>query len=294
MLFVILAGVGYTGIDVMMNGVIMETYPDNKDTLLPTAHAFFSTGAMVAPIFVATLVDTARPSSFALPFLVIGIMTALVFVAYSTVGRRIMPTTPYANLQEVRSRVSENPAEIFKSKKAWFLLLACGLYFSFQVGLSIWMPTYFLKEKGFSYQLSGLVSTIFFMGALAMRFLSPILFKRISVDKFYILTGLLSAVCMVGAFMISTVSVITALVFAGGFFQGALVVALVIISCNEFPTRTASASAITVIAFNLAAMVVPLIIGAMAESRGFSIPMLILIACLLFSVFIVFLVKRID
>jgi fucose permease len=137
LLFVIFAGVGFTGIDVMMNGVITETYPANKNTLLPTAHAFFSTGAMVAPMFVATLVDTSRPSSFAVPFLAIGIMSAVVFAAYSAVGSRIMPTTPYANLQEVRSRVSENPAEIFKSKKAWLLLLACVLYFSFQVGLSI-------------------------------------------------------------------------------------------------------------------------------------------------------------
>lgn len=288
LLFVILAGVGYTGIDVMMNGVITETYPHNKNTLLPTAHAFFSTGAMAAPFFVTAIVDTSEPSSFALPFLIIGIMTTVVFAAYSAIGRRIIPTTPYANLQEVRSRVSENPAEIFKSKKAWLLLFACGLYFSFQVGLSIWMPTYFLREKGFSYQWSGLMSTVFFMGALVMRFLSPIIFKKISVNRFYIVSGLFSTVCMAGAFIFSSVPVVTALVFAGGFFQGALVVALVIISCNEFPTRTASASAITVIAFNLAAMVVPLLIGAMAENLGFTLPMLILLVCLMCSVLIIF------
>lgn len=287
LLFVILAGVGYTGIDVMMNGVITEIYPNNKNTLLPTAHAFFSSGAMAAPFFVTAIVNPAEPSSFALPFLVIGIMTAIVFAVYSILGQRIMPTTPYTNLHKIRSRVSENPAEIFKSKKAWLLLIACGLYFSFQSGLSIWMPTYFLKEKGFSYQMSGLMATVFFMGALVMRFLSPVVFKRLSVNKFYILSGILSTVCMAAAFMIGYAPVTTVLVFAGGFFQGALVVALVIISCNEFPNRTASASAITVIAFNLAAMVVPLIIGAMAESLGFSFPMLILLVCLVCSVLII-------
>ena len=120
-----------------------------------------------------------------------------------------------------------------------------------------------------------------------MRFLSPVVFKRLSVNKFYILSGILSTVCMAAAFMIGYAPVTTVLVFAGGFFQGALVVALVIISCNEFPNRTASASAITVIAFNLAAMVVPLIIGAMAESLGFSFPMLILLVCLVCSVLII-------
>lgn len=293
LIFVILAGVGYTGIDVMMNGAITETYPQDKNTLLPTAHAFFSSGAMIAPFLVTAIVNTSRPSSFALPFLIIGIMTVVVFVAYSAAGRRIMPTTPYADMEGIRKKVTGNPTEIFKSKKAWLILLACVLYFSFQVGLSIWMPTYFLKEKGFSYKLSGIAATIFFMGALLMRFLSPIIFKLMSVNKFYILSGLLSAICMAGAFIAGSIPLIFILVFAGGFFQGAMVIALVIMSCNEFPTRTASASAITVIAYNLAAMVVPLLIGLIAETSGFVIPMFILISCLLCSIFVILLFMRI-
>lgn len=289
LIFVILAGVGYTGIDVMMNGVITETYPHNKNTLLPTAHAFFSSGAMLAPFFVTAIVDTSRPSSFASPFLVIGIMTVIVFVAYSAAGRRIMPSTPYADMEGMRKRVTGNPAEIFKSKKAWLILLACVLYFSYQVGLSIWMPTYFLQEKGFSYKSSGIAATIFFMGALLMRFLSPIIFKLMTVNKFYIFSGLLSAICMAGAFIAGSIPLIIVLVFAGGFFQGAMVIALVIMSCNQFPTRTASASAITVIAYNLAAMVVPLLIGVMAETSGFVIPMFILISCLLCSILVILL-----
>ena len=51
LVFVLIAGIGYTGIDVMMNGVITETYPERKSTILPVAHAFYSTGAMVAPLF---------------------------------------------------------------------------------------------------------------------------------------------------------------------------------------------------------------------------------------------------
>ena len=146
LLFVILAGVGYTGIDVMMNGVITEIYPNNKNTLLPTAHAFFSSGAMAAPFFVTAIVTQRNLPPLHYPFShrnndsnrICGIFI---------LGQRIMPTTPYTNLHKIRSRVSENPAEIFKSKKAWLLLIACGLYFSFQSGLSIWMPTYFLRKR---------------------------------------------------------------------------------------------------------------------------------------------------
>lgn len=294
LVFVLFAGIGYTGIDVMMNGVIADTYPENKENVLPIAHAFYSTGAMAAPVFVTSVVDTAKPSSFSLPFLLIGILSAAVFAGYLASGRRIMPDTPYTDMKAVRARVTENPAEIFREKKAWMILAVCLMYFCFMYGLSVWMPTFFMQEKAFGHSMSGWMSTVFFFGALLMRFVSPVIFRRIQAAKFYIVSGILSAVCMAAAFMTdpSLTALIAILVFAGGFLQGAHVIALVMISCNEFPDRTASASAITVLAFNLAAMVMPALIGSIAEKTGFMIPMYILTLCMLCSVLLIWAEQR--
>ena len=289
LVFVLLAGIGYTGIDVMMNGVIAETFPENKETILPIAHAFYSTGAMAAPVFVTLVADTGRPSSFSVPFILIGIVSVLVFAGYLVSGRRIMPGTPYTDMRSVRARVTENPAEIFRGWKAWLILAACLLYFCFMYGLSVWMPSFFAHEKAFGHRLSGLMSTVFFLGALLMRFVSPVIFRRVPVRRFYIVSGILSAVCMTAAFLTDAAltALIVAFVFAGGFLQGAHVIALVMISCSEFPDRTASASAITVLAFNLAAMIMPAVIGLIAEKIGFMIPMLILAFCMLCSVLLI-------
>lgn len=90
----------------------------------------------------------------------------------------------------------------------------------------------------------------------------------------------------------SMVPLIVFLVFAGGFLQGANTVALVMISCSEFPERTASASAITVLAFNLAAMITPLAVGFLAENHGFMLPMYLLALCMAGSVLVVLAVRR--
>jgi len=296
LVFVLASGIGYTGIDVMMNGVITETYPENKSTILPVAHAFYSTGAMIAPVFVALATDEAIPETFSVPFLLVGAMSAVVCAAYLVTGRRIIPSTPYADMGTLRAREAENPAEVFRDLKAWLILGACLLYFSFMYGLSVWMPAFFRQERGLSHQLSGIMSTVFFLGALLMRFASPLFFKRMSIERFYAVSGILSALCMSAAFTVgpSMAPLIFFLVFAGGFLQGAHTVALVMISCSEFPGRTASASAITVLAFNLAAMVTPLVIGFLAERTGFLFPMYILALCMAGSVLVILAERRIS
>lgn len=294
LVFVLIAGIGYTGIDVMMNGVITETYPERKSTILPVAHAFYSTGAMVAPLFVTLTVNAVKAETFSTPFLLVGILSAVVFAAYLVTGRKIMPSTPYADMKAFKIRANENPAEIFRTLRAWLILFACLLYFSFMYGLSVWMPTFFQQERGLGHQLSGLMSTIFFFGALLMRFVSPLFFRRMQVERFYVVSGILSAVCMSAAFSVGSdlTPVIVLLVFAGGFLQGANTIALVMISCNEFPERTASASAITVLAFNLAAMSMPLVIGFLAERAGFLFPMYLLTLCMAGSVLIIWIGRR--
>ncbi|NLJ40141.1 MAG: MFS transporter, partial [Clostridiales bacterium] len=222
--------------------------------------------------------------SFSIPFLGIGVLALVVFGLFLFTGRKIMPTTAYAHMNDMRKRALENPAEIFRSPKAWLFLVTAILYFSFQYGMSIWMPTYFYYEKGFSHQSSAFMATVFFLGALVMRFLAPILFKKMALEKYYSIFALLSAICTAVAFAVASAPLITFLIFMGGFFQGALIVAFVIICCREFPERTASASSLSVIAFNLSAMVMPVAVGAMAETKGFSLPMYLLVIGLVISI----------
>ena len=72
LVFALIGGVGYITIDLLMNGVIADVFPEKKSTLLPIVHGFYGLGAMLAPLLVTWLTDSSRPATFAVPYLVLG------------------------------------------------------------------------------------------------------------------------------------------------------------------------------------------------------------------------------
>ncbi|MDL2236998.1 MFS transporter [Christensenellaceae bacterium OttesenSCG-928-K19] len=285
-LLVILGGVGYTSIDVMLNSLIPEMYPKQKNTVLPIAHAFFGAGAMITPLLVTRMVNPDTPSSFAAPFMLIGILSLIIFLIYLVVSRRVIPETPYADMAEIRKQVSGNPAEIFKTKKAWMFLVAGIFYFSFQTGLINWLPSYCL-EIGLDFSISNTMLTAFFVGSLVMRFVSPLILKRIDAARMYILFGIISVAAITLALFMTNPTIMMVLIVINGFMQGSCVALLVLMSTAAFPHRVASASSLTFIAVNIGMMTAPLWMGEIAKYTGYKIPLLLGCACLLLSVVMV-------
>ena len=293
LLFSLIAGVGFIMIDLLMNGVIADIYPDRKNTLLPFVHAFYGVGAMLAPLYVTAIINPEQSSSFALPYLFLGIAAVVVLIFLFVMGRKLMPQTSYADMQLMQQRAKDNPAEVFRDPKAWLFLLAGVFYLIFQNGLSSWLPSFCSEQLSFDSGSSGLMLTVYFAGALTMRFLSPLVYKKISVAKFYVLSILSSAVVFALCFLLTPAKpLMMAMVLLGGLLQGAAIPALVILCCDAFPQRTASASAIVVLAVSIATFIGPVMMGRMTESLGFTFPMLVATACLLVSVFFVVLATK--
>ena len=280
----LLAGVGYITIDLLMNGVIADVYPTKKNTLLPLVHGFYGTGAMLAPIFITGLVDPGNPSDFAIPYLILGALFIAILVGLTVIRKKVVPMTSYADMTAIRARAASNPTEIFHDRRTWLLLIACFFYLCFQIGLSSWLPKYCMNRLRWSYNSSGFVLTLYFLGSLIMRFLSPVAFKRIPVRTFYILSILMSAIVFV-MFLLLPVpfAVKIVLMFLTGLLQGSAVPALVIICCDAFPTRTASASSLFVLGVSLASFASPAVMGHFIETTGYQAPMFMIAGCLLAS-----------
>lgn len=143
LVFALIGGVGYITIDLLMNGVIADVFPEKKSTLLPIVHGFYGLGAMLAPLLVTWLTDSSRPATFAVPYLVLGAAALVLGAVFWTVSRRATPHTPYADMTALRDRSVANPAEIFRDKRAWLYLLCCFLYLCFQNGIAVWLPNYY-------------------------------------------------------------------------------------------------------------------------------------------------------
>ncbi len=280
LVFALIGGVGYITIDLLMNGVIADVFPEKKSTLLPIVHGFYGLGAMLAPLLVTWLTDSSRPATFAVPYLVLGAAALVLGAVFWAVSRRATPYTPYADMTALRDRSVANPAEIFRDKRAWLYLLCCFLYLCFQNGIAVWLPNYYKTVHHMAGGAANAMLTLFFLGALVVRMLSPLVYKRMPVRTFYLLTCFLSAGVFAVLLLTPSLAVQRVLLVLLGLLQGAEVPALVILCCETFPTRTASASSIIVLGVSLSALIAPTVLGRLIEQVGYGIPLWGLTACL--------------
>lgn len=245
-----------------MNSVIADVYKERKNGVLPYVHAFYGAGAMLAPVFVTALVSLERPESFARPYLILGLLSLTCAALMLLTGKRMKPQTPYADMEEIRGRARQNPAEIFREGSAWLFLLSGFMNLSFQTGLTTWLPRYCSLVWDYDLTAAGLMVTMYFMGALVMRLLSPFVYRKLGVKRYYQLTLLVSAALYLVFLLLPMPDWCRkAMVFALGLLQGATVPTLVILCCDAFPERTASASSVVVTGVSLASMVSPVVLG---------------------------------
>lgn len=293
--FILLGGFGLITLDLLMNGAVADLFPTRKETLLPVIHAFYGTGAMLSPLFVTWLANPAESVTFARPYLVLGCLAVAASIVSVIVMKKAMPQTPYADREALRARRSENPAEIFKDGRAWLMLIGCMLYSCCQIGLSAWLPQYALNVLHVEAELSNLMLTLYFLGALLSRFLSPLVYRKMAVKRFYGLSLLASVAAFLG-FLFLPVPIWAKCIFVVlvGLLQGAAVPAQVILCCDLFPTRSASASSLVILGISFAGLLSPLVMGKLIERVGYGLPMGLLCICVVLSVAVLKLVDAIS
>ena len=289
LMMVVLLGVGGTFIDIMMNGVMSDVYPERKNTLLSLVHGFYMVGAMLVPRMVTLIASPDEPGTFSRPFHVLLVAGLAVGALYLISGRRIMPETPYVDMEALKIRVTENPAEIFKTKTAWFFIAVGLLYFTFQMGTTMWLPTFTMQHTGADFSTAGMALTVFFAGNLVMRFVGPFFLKGMSPRVLYSVFGGISAVLMICALLTTNITLMFVLLAGAGFTQGAAVPSYIILCINAFPDRPASAASLTTLCVGVANLTAPLWMGVLsAYTDGFLVPMLTICGCLLLAAALIF------
>lgn len=265
------AGLAYTVMDIMVNSSLTQYFPNRSKTLLPMAHMFFGVGAMAGPYLMTAIVNPDIASSFTLPFILVGLLTAVVFVIYSISAKKV------SNQINMISPKTEQykPTEVFSSGKFWILLASGILYCCFTTGILAWFPTYFNETKGLSLDMAGLMLTLFFAGSLAMRFLGPFFFSKLKPQKIFILFSLLSALFMVLALLSGSIPLIILFTVLSGAFQALNMPAIIFIGCALFPQRHASATSIAIFSYNIGGIFAPVLLGQIAKQTGFQLPMLL-------------------
>ena len=292
--FSVLGGIGYIMIDLLMNGAVADVFNERKTTFLPFVHAFYGGGSMLAPLFVSLLADPSKPASFSRPYFVIGACALVLGALFFFLVRKVTPETPYADMAPIRARVSSNPLEVFRDIRAWQYFLCCFLYLSFQTGLVAWLPRFFEVRLNTPYETANSMLTLYFLGALIIRLISPAIYKRVSVKKYYLISILASAVVFSVFLIIPSAPRLLQwlLLVITGLLQGIAVPSLQLLVTDDFADRTASASSAIVLGVSLSALLAPLIMGAIIESAGYLTSMWFITSMLLLSAAVLATVRK--
>ena len=293
LVFSLLAGLGTLTVDLLMNGVITDVFPERKNVFLPYVHAFYGVGAMLAPMYVSALAAPDAPETFARPYLILGVLAIVLCGVLMLNAIRVNPHTPYRDMSVLRKRACGNPAEVFRDLRAWLYLAACFLYLVFQTGLSAWLPQYSMNVLQYPYASAAKMATFYFLGALLMRLLSPAIYKCMSVRKFYVVTISVSTVLFALFLFLPWGPVMTrVLIFVLGLLQGAAIPSMVILCSDSFPGRSASASSIIVLSVSLAALAGPSLMGTVILKSGYLWAMIMILVCLPMSILPLMLATR--
>jgi len=286
---IVFVGVGGSMVDSMLNSMLSDVYPKQKSTLIPLGQAFFSIGAISTPVFVTMTVNPGAPETFSRPYGFAGIFAVALFLLYLLSARRIRPETTPADRAEIRKRVGQNPAEVLKTKKAWVLIVISILYFTSQLGLLTWLPTYMIQNVGADFKTAGLSLTVMLAGALPMRVIGPLILKKMAPRTAYFLFGCASFVLMMILLFMHDILAIFILLAASGFLQG-LSSAILFLLCTEaFPGRSASGASLVALSSCISVLTAPLWTGWLSEYTGFRIPLIICACAFAVSAVMVFL-----
>ncbi|MEA4854535.1 MAG: MFS transporter [Christensenella sp.] len=266
-------GIGYTVIDVMGNSAVTEYFPDRSKTLLPMIQILFGVGTMAGPFLATSLLSPGLSKTFVYPFLLIGGISLVMTAVYAGSLKKALPYLPKIDLKQMAASAKQNPAEIFRSWKSWAILLSCSLFCCFNTSIVAWYPTFFNLERGMGAEGAALMLTLFYAGILGMRLISPLLFRKISPQRVYVLFSIASIACMLVA--INTQNIALSMVFTviGGGFQALNIVSVIMIATTLFPARKASASALAVFSYNIGGMIAPFLVGMIAETTGLQFPL---------------------
>lgn len=271
LIFSLLGGVGYIFIDLLINSVVTDVFQERKQDVLPYVHAFYSMGAMLIPLVANAMVKENQPKTFAAPYLLVGIMSLVLFIFFAIVKKFVTKQTPYEDVQVLKSHAKQNPAEIFKDPKAWMFTLMTLTYMCLHTGITSWLPRFFKIERGMDLSLGNLTITMYFLGILIIRLIVPTIYKKLSIQKFHYISMVVYMITMLLVLLINALPfvIVCALIFIVGLCCGAVLPGFVLLCTDIFPERSASASSTIVFGIVIGSLILPVGLGAMIEGMGY-------------------------
>jgi FHS family glucose/mannose:H+ symporter-like MFS transporter len=256
-------GVGGATVESTASAMAADVNPGREAFAINLMQAFFSVGAVAAPIIVAVVID--RGWGWQMHFRIAGGVTAALFVMLITRSARENPPEPL-RLREL--------AELLRSRAVLGLGLTMFLYVGSEMGYTGWVSALVQTELGAGVALAGQSVTAFWLGMTVGRLICTWLLHFTTARRLMFVVAAGGAVASgLTALAPSPAWGIAAAGVVGLFFSGAFGLVLTLAS-ERFTQRRAAVFSLIITCVGIGGMTLPAVMGLIGHVTGLRIAML--------------------
>lgn len=263
---------------------ISDLYGEHRARYVSLLHTFFAIASMIAPKFAALCYQV---GGWSLAYLVCGGAITIAAVL-AVVILRVMGF-PQNSMDDQKQEKTKIPyREMLQSRNMRWLCLASFLFAGYSY-VSMWLSTY-LDGQNSSIYTVGFCSTImtaYYVGSVVSRVGLAAISEKISSAVYLKWASLLSGILLVALLLIQQPVAWLVGSFLYGVIGGAMYTGRFVLSCQEFPQFSATASSLTGICSFGGNMAFSAIMGMVADA-GFYTQGMLVIAVLLVTGFFIF------
>jgi len=265
-----------------VNVYVADLHLRHRGFYLGLLHACFGLGALLGPSISALVIQRHLPWSTVFVELAVFCLLALAFFVFAErkAGGDIgMPRT------RPRARSGSGPVALLKglapmrSRAALILCSLTFLYVGFANGLSVWIPSYMSERFAVSPVQASVPVSGLWIGIIGGRVVSSFLSRRFEGTKLLLLSNVVAAIVVLVAFTVDNYLSLTVGLLVAGLFVGSTNPMAYALLNERFPEHRASASSALTFAGTLGLMIVPWLVGMVAERAGFWLGLLVLGLC---------------
>lgn len=249
-------------LDAMMNAYVAEIHMEKRAFFLNILHACYGAGALIGPILSSFFISQNIQINFM--FLGLGMFCLLIFAFFLYINK-------HSRIVSIRSeaRTIRTVIKLIKNRNLLIMCTMAFLYVGYALGLSTWLPAFMVQEMHTDVIFSGLVVSALWSGIVTGRISHSFLSLRYKKRNLIIFGNLIGGTAILSAILINNPIAYIFGLFISAFFISAIMPLTMAMTGELFLQQTGSASSIIMLGATMGLMIVPWMIGLVAENVDF-------------------------
>lgn len=277
--FFLVLGMAASMLNLVLSAYISDLYPEKRGFYLSLLHSFYGLGSLLGPIYPTIMLGNGFRWNQSYSYLsMVSSVIALFFLVLIPMSSSKGNTAPVAVEQE---RVGY--FTLLKDRRIVLMCLICLLFNGQQMAINAWLTTFMGEVHKAGDNIAGYVLTGFWTGIVAGRLLYSALSNRLDGKRFIMAGSLAGGVIYLLGILIGQMPVFVIAVVIAGLLTGAIYPLTIGIACEWFPRNSATTTSVIFLAGSVGGMLIPWLIGNIAEKLSFQAALSVN-GCILLSV----------